>query len=95
MAKKGGPQSNYGRGGQKGPGDEVRSNEFSGLDPNDLPQVGDWVIKKTRAHELIEVRPSPSKPDTVSYRAIIRELSDVPPRAKTYRAYALIQDRLG
>jgi hypothetical protein len=88
------PTDSYRIGAAKSFGDEVKVNEFYGLDPNDLPQAGDWVILKTRAHELVEVTPSRSKPDTVRYRAIIRELSKVPPNAKRYESYAGIQDKL-
>ena len=75
---------NYGKGRKKTYGDEVRVNEYWGLDPHDLPRVGDFVLLKTRAHELIEVLPSRSTPGTVRYRAIIRRLDEVPRSARTF-----------
>lgn len=42
---------NYAKGRSKNFGDEIRVNEYWGLDPNDLPRVGDYVRLKTRAHE--------------------------------------------
>ena len=75
---------NYDKGRQKSVGDEVRVNEYWGLDPDDLPKVGDFVLLKSRAHELIEVIPSRSTPGTIRYRAIIRRLEDAPKRARTF-----------
>jgi hypothetical protein len=77
---------NYRRGAEKPLGSEVRVNEYHGLDPNDLPRPGDWVVRKTVAHELIEVFPSKTRPDTVRYRAIRRALTDVPPGARQFSA---------
>jgi hypothetical protein len=59
-------------------------NEYHGLDPNDLPGAGDRVILKTVAHELIEVGPSRTRPDTVRCRAIRRFLDDVPTHAPRF-----------
>ena len=59
---------NYTKGARKGFGDEVRVDEYWGLDPSDLPQVGDFVLLKTRAHELIKVTPSKSRAGTIRYR---------------------------
>lgn len=75
---------NYAKGRAKTFGDEIRVNEFSGLDPENLPQRGDYVLLKTRAHELMEVIPSPSKPSTVRYRAIIGRRREVPSGANTF-----------
>jgi hypothetical protein len=83
---------NYGKGRQKSVGDEVRVNEYWGLDPDDLPKVGDFVLLKSRAHELIEVVPSKSTPGTIRYRAIIRRLEDVPKRARTFSYEPNIRD---
>lgn len=77
---------NYTKGQQKTFGDEIRVNEYWGLDPKDLPKVGDYVVLKTRAHELIEVTKSKSQPGTVRYRAIIRRVTDVPKEARRFTA---------
>jgi hypothetical protein len=77
---------NYAKGRRKNFGDEVRVNEHSGLDQNNLPQVGDFLLLKTRAHELVEVIPSKSTPGTIRYRAIIRRLDEVPPSARKFAA---------
>ncbi len=75
---------NYAKGRRKDFGDEVRVNEYWGLDQNDLPRVGDFVLLKTRAHELIEVVPSKSTPGTIRYRAIIRRLDEVPSEVRKF-----------
>jgi hypothetical protein len=75
---------NYTKGRNKGFGDEIRVNEYWGLDPGDLPRVGDFVLLKTRAHELIEVIPSRSTAGTIRYRAIVRRLDEVPRKARTF-----------
>jgi hypothetical protein len=77
---------NYTKGRNKGFGAQIQVNEYSGLDPNDLPKIGDYVRLKTRAHQLIEVVPSRSKPGTVRYRAIIRRLTEVPERARAFES---------
>ena len=78
------PNANYATGHNKTFGDTVQVNELWGMDPDDLPQVGDYVLLATRAHELTWVRPSRSKRDTIRYRAIIRRLDEVPPTARTF-----------
>ena len=83
---------NYAKGRNKGFGDEIRVNEYWGLDPDDLPRVGDFVLLKTRAHELIEVIPSRSTPGTIRYRAIIRRLDEVPRNARTFSSEPNIRD---
>jgi hypothetical protein len=82
---------NYNVGARKGPGDTVKVNEFSGLDPDNLPQEGDWVLLKTRAHHLVEVRPSRTKPDTVAYDAVIYDLADVPAGSRTFDSMSLLR----
>lgn len=72
-----GGAENYNKGARKSFGDEVSVNEFWGLDPGDLPKPGDWVVLKTRAHELLEVVPHGTRPDTVRYKAIIRPLGEL------------------
>lgn len=83
---------NYSKGQTKTFGDEVRVNEFWGLDPADLPRKGDYVILKTRAHELTEVVQSKSKAGTVRYHAIIRRLTEVPKAARRFTAVPNIRN---
>lgn len=84
--------ANYQKGQHKTFGDEVRVNEYWGLDPNDLPRVGDFVVLETRAHEITEVIPSRSKPGTIRYRAIIRSLHNVPKNARIFSYEPNIRD---
>jgi hypothetical protein len=83
---------NYGKGRHKSFGDEVRVNEYWGLDPNDLPRVGNFVLLKSRAHELIEVVSSKLTAGTIRYRAIIRRLEEVPSSARTFPYEPNIRD---
>ncbi len=83
---------NYGKGRKKGFGDEVRVNEFWGLDPENLPQIGDFVLLKSRAHELIEVTQSKSKSDTIRYKAVIRRIEEIPKGARVFDSFANIRD---
>ena len=75
--------SNYQR---KPFGTIIRCNDFNGLDPNDLPRVGDWIRRKTLAHQLIEVIRSKSNPDTIRYKAITHPLSAIPNGARVFDA---------
>ncbi len=84
---------NYASGARKTFGDEVLVNEFSGLDPTDLPRAGDYVLLKTRAHKLIEVTPYKSRTDAIRYRAVIVRRQAVPSGARTFESHASIQER--
>jgi hypothetical protein len=84
---------NYKRGAGKPWGSEIRVNEFHRLDPNDLPEVGDWVRGARVAHELVEVVPSRTKPDTVTYRARRWLIERIPQGAKVYDSQSNLQLR--
>jgi hypothetical protein len=83
MSKRSGNE-NYGKGRRKPSGSKVRVNQYWGLDPNDLPQPGDWVRLATRAHLLTKVTPSKTHPDTISYEARIFPLDMIPPGDRVY-----------
>jgi hypothetical protein len=89
---RGSGSDNYRAGARKTFGDTVKVDEYSGAEPNDLPKVGDYVLLKTRAHEITKVRASPSRPGTVRYEGIIRRLSEVPATARTWESTPYIRD---